>query len=196
MAKNWNKMKPMAYINMEPNYEEIRFMIDDEDVRNASWWSIFATPLAGITYGANGIWPWLQEGELILNHRDEGGVSSWRKSMDFPGSIQVGYLSEFIQSVDWWNYFPGDELLVSQPGDEVYNAFVSVVAREDKSGIMAYIPKKCSIDIRNPRHLEYEATWLNTQTGELHKGDSVLIGSKISIKQEREGDWVLKLDAK
>jgi hypothetical protein len=116
--------------------------------------------------------------------------------MDFPGSIQVGYLSEFIQSVDWWNYFPGDELLVSQPGDEVYNAFVSVVAREDKSGIMAYIPKKCSIDIRNPRHLEYEATWLNTQTGELHKGDSVLIGSKISIKQEREGDWVLKLDAK
>ena len=37
-------------------------------MRNASYWSILATPTAGITYGANGIWPWLREGEEILNH--------------------------------------------------------------------------------------------------------------------------------
>ena len=44
MAKMWKKLKPMPYINMEPNYEEIYFKITDKDVRNASYWSIFVTP--------------------------------------------------------------------------------------------------------------------------------------------------------
>lgn len=196
MANDWDKLKPMPYINMEPNYEEIQFKIDAEDVRNASWWSIFATPIAGITYGANGIWPWLRDGEKILNHRDAPGTSTWRTSIDFPGSIQVGYLSEFIHNTDWWNYYPAPELLVSQPGDEVYNAFVPVVAKEDKSSIMVYIPKSCTIEIRNPLLLEYETTWFNPQTGKSEKADSITNGSKILINQSREGDWVLKFDAK
>jgi len=196
MTNDWDKLKPMPYINMEPNYEEIFFKIDAEDVRNASWWSIFATPIAGITYGANGIWPWLRDGEKILNHRDAPGTSTWRKSIDFPGSNQIGHLSEFIQKTDWWNYYPSPELLVSQPGDEVYNAFVSVVASEDKKSIMAYIPKKCAIEIRNPQQNEYESIWFNPRTGESEKADFLMKGGKISITQSREGDWVLKMDAK
>jgi len=196
MASEWHKLKPMPYINMEPNYEEIRFLITAEDVRNASWWSIFATPIAGITYGANGIWPWLREGETILNHRDAPGTSTWRKSIDFPGSIQIGYLSEFIHKTDWWNYYPAPELLVSQPGDDVFNSFVSVVATENKTGIMAYIPKKCTVEIRNPFLYDYEVTYYNPQTNEYSKGDIIIEGNKITIKQERVGDWVLKLDAK
>ena len=195
MANDWDKLKPIPYINMEPNYEEIHFRIDAEDVRNASWWSIFATPIAGITYGANGIWPWLRDGEKILNHRDAPGTSTWRKSIDFPGSIQVGYLSDFIQKTDWWSYYPAKELLVKQPGDEVYNAFVSVVANEDKSSIMAYIPEKCSIVIRNPLLHEYETTWYNPRTNEYQRSDFRLKGGKFAISQERDGDWVLKLDA-
>ena len=196
MSKDWDKLKPMPYINMEPNYEQIRFVITDEDVRNASWWSIFTTPIAGITYGANGIWPWLREGEKILNHRDAPGTSTWRESIEFPGSIQVGYLSDFIQKSDWWNYYPAKELLVEQPGDEVYNAFVSVVANEDRSSIMAYFPKKCSIEIRNPLLREYVAIWYNPRTNEYRHSDARLTGGKLSISQEQDGDWVLKLVAK
>ena len=195
MSQDWSKLKPMPYINMEPNYEEIQFRIDAEDVRNASWWSIFATPISGITYGANGIWPWLREGEEILNHRHAPGTSTWRKSIDFPGSLQVGYLSNFIQAVDWWNYYPAQELLVDQPGDDLYNAFVSIVANDDKSGIMIYIPKSTVIEIRNPMLHAYEMSWLDPQTGKSKKEKTVLNGSKIEIRQEKEGDWVLKLDA-
>lgn len=195
MTKEWAIMKPMPYINMEPNYEEIRFKITAEDVRNASWWSIFATPLAGITYGANGIWPWIREGESPLNHRHPDGISSWRKSIDFPGSLQVGYLSEFIQKLEWWDFYPADELLVSQPGDKVYNEFVSVVATDDKSKVMMYIPKKCNIDVRNPQMHKYRSTWFNPQTNEYTKADFELKGSKIVIEQAREGDWVLMLEA-
>jgi hypothetical protein len=196
MANEWDKLKPMPYINMEPNYEEINFSITAEDVRNASWWSIFATPIAGITYGANGIWPWLREGESILNHRDAPGTSTWRKSIDFPGSIQIGYLSEFIQQTDWWNFFPAKELLVSQPGDVTFNAFVSVVARSDRSGIMAYIPKPCTIELRNPLGLTYEAQWYNPQTNMYKKADFKAEDGKLIFAQKEPSDMVLKIIAK
>jgi len=199
MSKKWDKLKPMPYINLEPNYEEILFKIDADDVRNASWWSIFATPLAGITYGANGIWPWLREGESILNHSrltepyPDKKVSTWRKSMDFPGSIQIGYLSEFIQKLDWWRYFPADELLFVQPGDETYNAFVSVVATEDRSGILAYIPKKCTIEIRNLLPRKYTAQWYNPQTNEYTLAEFNSRNGKLIVEQNEDADMVIML---
>jgi len=126
MALNWDKKRPLPYINMEPNYEEINFKITAKDVRNASYWSIFATPPAGVTYGANGIWPWLAEGEKILNHGNATGVTGWRKSIDFPGSIQIGYLYGFITRFEWWNLFPANELLIKQPGDSVFNHWIRI----------------------------------------------------------------------
>jgi hypothetical protein len=166
MAEMWSKLKPMPYINMEPNYEEIGFRITAKDVRNASYWSIFATPVAGVTYGANGIWPWLAEGEKILNHNDKGGVTGWRKSLDFPGSIQMSYLSEFIQKMEWWNLFPANEILAEQPGDSVFNHWISVVKSADDKTIVAYIPGKTDVKLFNPKGIKYTAQWFNPVTNE------------------------------
>jgi hypothetical protein len=194
MSEEWDELKPMPYINMEPNYEEIHFRIDAEDVRNASWWSIFATPIAGITYGANGIWPWLREGEQILNHRHEPGTSTWRESIDFPGSLQVGYLSEFIQNTDWWQYFPAGELLLEQPGDSTFNAFISVVAMRDQSSIMAYIPSPGIVKLRNPNGFSYLAKWYNPQTNEYKNAEYVNNLGVMEFDQSEDSDMVLKLD--
>jgi hypothetical protein len=61
---------------------------------------------------------------------------------------------------------------------------------------MAYIPKKCTIELRNPNLNEYEAVFYNPQTNAYSDGNLLLKGNKITIKQEREGDWVLILDAR
>lgn len=166
MSKMWSKLKPMPYINLEPNYEEIYFKITAEDVRNASYWSTFATPIAGVTYGANGVWPWLQPGEKILNHNDKGGVTGWRKSIEFPGSIQMGYLSEFIQQFEWWNLYPSNEILKVQPGDEKYNHWISVVKSPDDELILAYIPHQTDIVFFNPKGYTYSAKWFNPAINE------------------------------
>jgi len=157
MSQMWKKLKPMPYINMEPNYEEIHFKITAKDVRNASYWSIFATPIAGVTYGANGIWPWLQPGERILNHRDEGGLTGWRKSIEVPGSIQMGYLAEFITNFDWWNLYPANEMLTEQPGENTYNHWVSIVKSPDDETIIAYIPEYCDVQLSNPNAYKYSS---------------------------------------
>ncbi|HLW19705.1 MAG TPA: DUF4038 domain-containing protein [Cyclobacteriaceae bacterium] len=164
MAHQWDKLPPRPLINLEPNYEEIGFRITAEDVRNASYWSIFATPLAGITYGANGIWPWIQkEGDLVENHGNPGGEgpTPWHESIDFPGSMQIGYLSGFVQQFDWWKLKPAPELLVEQPGNEVFNHFVPVVTNNDYTTLLAYTPIQQEIKIRNPRLLKYTAQWFD-----------------------------------
>ncbi len=160
-ANDWDEIPARPIINMEPCYEEIGFRITDRDVRNASYWSILATPTAGITYGANGIWPWIREGEEILNHRHAAGVTPWHKSIDFPGSIQIGYLAHFMRRLPWWRLRPAQDLLAEQPGDRTYNHFISVAQTENGDMIVAYLPVRSTVRLFNRPGHEYRGEWFN-----------------------------------
>ncbi len=196
MTQMWSKLKPMPYINMEPNYEEIGFKITAEDVRNASYWSIFATPIAGVTYGANGVWPWLQPGERILNHSDKGGVTGWRKSIEFPGSLQMGYLAEFIRKLEWWNLFPANEILAEQPGKKAFNHWVSIVKSADDETIVAYIPHKTEVKLFNPKRFLYSAQWFNPVTNQCSDAKISLNSGQIEFNQNFENDMLIVLKKK
>lgn len=161
VSERWSEVRPLPIINTEPLYEEIGHDITAQDVRNASYWSVFASPVAGITYGANGIWPWLREGEDIENHGPSGNVSRWKESLDLDGSIQIGYLHEFIDQFEWWKLRPASELLVEQPGDKVFNHFVSVLANEDQSVILVYLPVKQSVKVYNINQKQFTARWFD-----------------------------------
>ncbi len=197
MAKTWYRLPAKPLINMEPNYEEINFAITAEDVRNASYWSLFATPVAGITYGSNGIWPWIQtEGDLIENHRnpDGRGPSTWRKSIEFPGSLQIGRLSEFIQKYDWWNQKPAPELLVGDPTSEGYNRFISIVSDNAQDLIMGYIPHAMPFSLRLPSSKNYELTWFDPITGRMQKGTYQSSNGMAQFESPSDQDWVLVLE--
>lgn len=197
-SAQWSNLPARPLINLEPNYEEIHFSISDTDVRNASYWSIFATPPSGITYGANGIWPWIQyEGELIENHRNpEGrGPSTWKESIAFPGSLQIGYLAGFINQFEWWNLKPGQDLLIKQPGDEVYNHFVSVLADDQLSTILAYTPIQQEIQIRNMAGYTYQVIWFDPVHNKFVPGAEVN-ATQINLSPQTNQDWVAILTKK
>ena len=195
MAERWDKIPPRPIINMEPNYEEIHFRITDKDVRNASYWSVFATPPSGITYGANGIWPWIREGETILNHRNLN-ASTWDKSIEFPGSLQIGYLSQFMQQFDWWNMLPAPQLLMHQPGEETYNHFISMLRNKDYSTILAYIPSAGTVKIRNPLNISYQAQWFDPTSNQYRAADLKHKKGLVEINSVFENDMVLVLSKK
>lgn len=193
IANRWRHLPARPVMNLEPNYEEIRNQITDEDVRNASYWSLFATPISGITYGANGIWPWIREGEKILNHRQPKSVSTWRKSIDFPGSRQIGYLAEFLKKLEWQNFRPANELLAEQPGDKTYNHFISLVRSLDQRTILVYIPKAATVQIYNPQNIKYRGEWFNPRTNAYTKADIKRERGVIKAQSPEEGDFVLTL---
>jgi len=191
MSQMWSKLKPMPYINMEPNYEEINFKITDKDVRNASCWSLFATPVSGITYGANGVWPWLAEGEKILNHGDKAGVTGWRKSIEFPGSIQMGYLAGFFKQLEWWNLFPANDILAVQPGEKAFNHWVSVLKTPDHKTITAYIPQKADIELFNPENQTYTAQWFDPVSNSYQRAAIQNSHGRIRITQNFDHDMLI-----
>lgn len=167
VAQQWHNIPPRPIINLEPIYEQIRENTTAQDVRNASYWSVFATPVAGISYGANGIWPWLREGETILNHSDAPWTSTWKESINLPAGQQIGYLSAFIQKFEWWKLKPAhQQLLVQQPGDQVFNHFISVLKTDDYSTILAYVPVKSTFQLYNPLLMQYQVQWFNPATNQ------------------------------
>jgi hypothetical protein len=194
MSRMWSYLPPRPLINMEPNYEEIDFKITDKDVRNACYWSIFATPIAGVTYGANGIWPWLHKGEKILNHGYSEGTSSWNVSINFPGSIQMGYLAQFIKKFAWWNFYPAQEILIEQPGDKTYNHFVSVVKTTDNKTILAYLPVRLTIKIRKPDNKNYSVRWFDPIKNTYSEGSASVEGNIMTITSPVDSDMLLILE--
>ncbi len=196
MAKTWHRLSPRPFINMEPNYEEINFEITAEDVRNASYWSLFAAPVSGITYGANGIWPWIQkQGDLIENHRnpDGRGPSTWHKSIEFLGSHQIGMLSEFIQQYDWWTLKPATELLVGDPTLQGYNQFISIVSDTAQNVIMGYVPHAMPFSLRLSSSKRYELHWFDPITGKMKEGKYKMSDGMAQFEPPNDQDWVLVL---
>ncbi|MBX2816227.1 MAG: DUF4038 domain-containing protein [Saprospiraceae bacterium] len=196
MAHSWHLLPPKPIINMEPNYEEMRFELDAEDVRNASYWSILATPLSGITYGANGIWPWIQEvGDTIENHFNPVGRfhTPWRESIEFPGSQQVGHLARIFMELPWTALRPAQSLLHQQPGISSFNHFISVAATPDQSCVIAYVPRGDQIRLRITDQQQRSAEWINPRTAERLSVPIKLDGGLCSFDPPEDSDWILLL---
>jgi hypothetical protein len=196
-SQQWSRLSPRPIINMEPNYEEIFFKITARDVRNASYWSMLATPAAGITYGAYGIWPWLQEGNPIQNHGSpsvEGKeYTPWYDSIYFPGSLQVGYLAEFFRKLQWWHLRPSPELLNGQPGDKVFNHHISVAATSDKALIVAYLPVQSDIDLLNPFNEKYDAQWFDPVENKYIPAQASYPSGLVRLSSPKDQDMLLIL---
>ena len=195
MKKNWHKLPARPLINMEPCYEEIYFRTTDTNVRNAVYWSLFATPVAGVTYGANGIWPWIRKGEKILNHGllSEKSPSTWRESIDFPGSLQMGYMAEFMQQLAWWELKPDHGLLVQQPGNQQFDYYISLLRTDDYQQVLVYTPQPAEVQIYNPMNIDYSGQWFNPRENTYHDATLILHSHHVSATTPGEGDWVLML---
>ncbi|MDA2931340.1 DUF4038 domain-containing protein [Acidobacteria bacterium AH-259-O06] len=195
VAAQWHRIPAKPIINLEPLYEEIHQNVTARDVRQACYWSVFATPPAGISYGANGIWPWLRGGGgKILNHRDAPWTSPWHRSLALSGARQVGYLSKFIQSFEWWRLRPvHSELLVEQPGDQVFNHFVPALATDDQSTVLVYFPVRTTVRLRNRFGLDYEVRWFDPLQNRYLEEPGTPPGAILEFTPPAEQDFVLVL---
>ncbi|MEN8201060.1 MAG: DUF4038 domain-containing protein [Bacteroidota bacterium] len=193
IAEGWKSNPPKPVINMEPCYEEIGLAIFEDDVRKACYWSVFAAPPGGITYGADGIWPWIRKGEKPLNHRYVPGVSTWDKAMDLPGSTQIAYLGEFLREYEWWNLRPAQGILLEQPGQENFRKHVSVLKSLDSKCIMVYLPQKQKVKLRLPSGAKYKPKWFDPVENRYINASIKLEGRLLQADSPLEKDVVLVL---
>ncbi|MDX3916134.1 MULTISPECIES: apiosidase-like domain-containing protein [Olivibacter] len=174
ITNRWAQLAPRPIINMEPLYEESQRNIQPLDIRNASYWSLFNAPTAGISYGTTGLWSWLRVGEKVLNHGFAGAEASrWRAAMSLPGSIQVGYLIRLMQGLPWWELRPAAELLAKESVSADLSDYVSVTQTRNRETIVVYLPRVRKVVLNNVNGNSYRATWFSPATNRWVKGSLV-----------------------
>lgn len=110
----YEKVKPT--LDAEPSYEGIPQGLhnprnpywEEWDVRRYAYWSVFEGA-AGHTYGSNAVMQFYTDAE---GKGAYGVRESWKDALHHPGSAQMRYLKELMESVDFVNGRPCDKLLL------------------------------------------------------------------------------------
>ena len=133
-------------IDIEPCYEDHRPLdapggrIDAREVRRASYWSLLASPVAGVSYGAHGVWSWENTPAVPLSHPNSGVARTWREAMKLPGSVAISHLRSIVSMIEWWRLNPCPEMLMVQPGDGDPLQFVAAACSPERDLALLYAP--------------------------------------------------------
>jgi hypothetical protein len=168
-------------------------------VRRAAYWSVLVAPTAGVTYGANGVWPWSEVPDVPLGHPSIGTVLPWHEAAALPGSRQMTILRDLFESLDWTGLRPAQEVLASQPGERDPNLFVAAAASADRSLTVIYLPagRGGEGSVREVSLREgtvppgAAASWFDPRTG---TRSSAAASEGARFTSPGEGDWVLLIE--
>jgi Protein of unknown function (DUF4038)/Domain of unknown function (DUF5060) len=195
VVEDWAHLPPRPLINMEPAYEQSgRGAITAQHVRNASYWSVFAAPVAGITYGANAIWPWSRSAdEPVFGHGNRPAGMTWEQSLKLPGSVQIGYLAGFIRRFEWWALRPAHQLVLDQPGVREPKFHVSVLRDDGGRLLLVYLPATLTVRLANPLGASYKAEWFDPATSAMKDGAVLAPDPVLQVASPFREDAVLIL---
>ena len=189
----WQNLTPRPIIDTEPAYESEN-RNNSKVVRNSAYWSIFSTPVAGVSYGSHTIWPWLRKGDKAINHGPkEPSTITWYDALFHEGSIQTGYLASFFRSFEWWKLSPANELLEEQPGLVDYSRWQSVLATHDSKTILVYVPTQDEVKLKDIDEKLYSAKWFDTANNKYIKVKLSQLNLGIKLESPIQSDAVLIL---
>jgi hypothetical protein len=162
------------------------FRIRPEHVRQASYESILSGALVGITYGANGVWQWHTE-QLPGTHTPR---FTTEQAWNFPGSSHIGILKRIMIKYNWFNFKPGQELLVGYESEENYIPIASSATH-----IIAYIPQNTDWVFINATSLSDSIRYnlINPTNGDTTLPETN--SSLLKMEPPDTSDWILSVSA-
>ena len=188
-------------VDGEPSYEWILqglHVLDQPywrewDVRRYAYWSVFEGAM-GHTYGDNAIQQFYKD----KNKRGAYGVKQiWQESMHHVGSEHMGHLRKLMESVDYQNGHPAEELLLS--GQKEYYERIAVFAGRDYMLAYDYLGGAFTVDLSPFSGKEVHGWWFNPVSG-IYSYFADLTGKeKAEVKPvarfTEDNDWVLVIRA-
>lgn len=188
-AREWPSIRK-PFLNLEPCYEGIRNWngtapFTNREVRRAMYASLLNAPMAGVTYGAHGIWSWQREPGTPMNHAGTGVAPTWRDALDLPGSHDVHRLATLFNSLEWWRLRPAPGLLAAQPAPNDWSRFVSCSATDALDLALCYLPSGGAVTLARTPAL---AEWFDPRTAARLPASSTR-----AIHAPSNDDWLLLL---
>lgn len=171
-------------INWNPEYG----WFDDADVRCLSYWGLLSGA-CGTTYGAHPIWQFYFKGKSPISHARH----YWYEVLDLPGSGQMLYLRQLIESRDWKNMSPAPEILKDNNQSEA----IAILAAKSEDFALIYCPLTINIKIDHSKLFgkNFNASWYNPRTGTYTPIDISKMKDNSIFRPPVSGiDWVLVID--
>jgi len=197
-ALGWKLEPPRPVIDGEPNYEgHVSYAgkrIDAYAVRRAAYYSLLAAPVAGITYGAHGIWYWARKKEVPLDHPRSGEADPWRECVTYPGSNHMRVLRQVFDSLPWWELRPDRTLLAEDSVDEGFTNYIMPSRTEKGDAALIYLPANPVVKL-NLRGLRgpMEAFWVDPRTGRRTAAAQEGLAGEVELRAPDNQDWLLLL---
>ena len=150
-------------------------------------------------------------GQFYGNHYTWQFAADWKKHLDTPGSVQVGYLAKFFAGRPWWRLVPDQthELVTSgygkfaSDGNVASSSYVTTAATPDGTLAISYLPAGGEITVDMSRFAgPVDARWYDPSKGTysvlrrspLRNSGAVRISAPGS-NADGDPDWVLVLRA-
>jgi hypothetical protein len=194
---------PRPTLDGEPRYETMpvgfylrdhnrldRF--DDDDVRQAAWWSVMAGA-CGHTYGNNNIWQmWQAERTPVLY-----ASTPWYEALDHPGAVQMGYLRKFMETHAFSALVPDQRIVANGPLES--GAKIRAARAADGSLALVYTPQGASFTLDKSviKASRVRESWFDPRYGvlyEFHSTDNFGFQTYEPPTPGRGRDWVLLLE--
>lgn len=200
-AQQWAVPPVRPFINLEPPYEHHLAYQSGEPisaaaVRRAVYWSLLATPTAGVSYGGHGVWGWDDGTGPPTDHPRSGTPLPWREAIVMPGAEQMKYVAGIFSAIDYWRLRPAPRLLVDQPGRADAGRFISVAAAPGGDLLLAYTPVEPEVVLRTDGVPEGAAIWMNPRTGDRTPAAAVVKKDETHFTAPGAEDWLLVVSLK
>lgn len=192
-------MKPT--VDGEPSYEWILqglHVLDQPywrewDVRRYAYWSVFEGAM-GHTYGDNAIQQFYKDSSKPGAY---GVKQTWHDSMHHVGSEHMGHLKMLMESVDYQNGRPAEELLLS--GQKERYERIAVFAGDDYLLAYDYLGAAFTVDLRQFSGKTVHAWWFDPVSGVSSYFGNLTGKAEAAVKPvarfTEDNDWVLVVRA-
>ena len=167
----------------------------------AQGWISFLSGFMGYGYGAIDMWLYKSAYNIDTTSHDgidlisiEDKLKPWSEAIEFESAIQMGYMRNLLESMDWWNLKP------ILPDTDSFNAEAKayVYARSEKFEILYFFSKEHATGTINDLRPEklYKLMWYNPRSGEMTRQTKISSEAdgklKLPLKPDEE-DWVVVL---
>jgi hypothetical protein len=200
---DWSRIPPKPTLDGESCYERHPIgwdysnpSFDEDDVRQAAYWSVFAGA-CGHTYGHVNVWCFNVPGqmppqrfEVVMDHS-----LNWRDELNSAGALQVGFMRRLMESRPAAGRVPYQEMLVEQ----LHGAERLMATRGDGYALV-YTSRgnPIRVDLESLSWREQVYWWFNPRDGAV-----IRVAEKVGDGEHvfdppgdvgRGNDWVLVID--
>jgi Protein of unknown function (DUF4038)/Domain of unknown function (DUF5060)/Putative collagen-binding domain of a collagenase len=196
LAKEWTNSPPRPFIPLLPRENSASPQIQKPfaagQVRRAAYWSVLMSASAGVSYGGEGIADWSPSLTPPGTGSGSAALPIWLRTLSLPAGEQVGYLGEWLNSLEYWRLRPQPDAVATQPGHKAPQRYIAAAATEDKDLVLAYVPADRSVDlVTSSLPVAPTANWLNPRTGEILPAVAAVSGNNCQFSSPGPGDWLL-----